>query len=230
MISKQISDSVFEALFRQAVIDNFDEELDSLPSDAEMAKLYTFSERHEKRMRKLFVHEERKEKVRTALKIGRRIAAAVIIAVSILFGIMMFNPDVRATVTQTIVEWFYEFVRFTSRAPAVDAGSALEPTWIPDGFIEELRDETDMGVILIYLSESGIIVSFMSSVASGLMSVDNEYAIYEVLVIDSTEYHTLTATEPSGENSIIWDLYGWRYILRSTLSVQYLQKIALSLG
>jgi len=60
------------------------------------------------------------------------------------------------------------------------------------------------------------------------LSVDNEYAIYEIHIIDGIEYHTLTATRSDGENSIIWELDGWRYLLRSTISVEYLRNMALS--
>jgi len=51
---RTINDNVFEALFRQAVIDNFLEEIDSLPPDEELSKIYIFSPEHEARMQRLF--------------------------------------------------------------------------------------------------------------------------------------------------------------------------------
>lgn len=228
MTDRQVSDSVFEALFRQAVIDNLYDELDSLPSDEELAKQYTFSQRHEERMKKLFARERRNERLRATLKVGKRAAAAIIIAISILFGALMSVPEVRATVVQTVVEWFDEFVRFTSSAPRA-ASESLEPTWIPDGFREEFRDEMVMSTVILYQNDDGKIILFDSSLASGLLEVDNEYAIYEIIIVDGVEYHILIAIEIDGENSIIWELDGWRYFLRSTIPVEYLQKMALFL-
>jgi len=49
-------DNIFEELFRQAVIDNFYECYNSLPPLEEISEMYTFSERHEKRMNELFAH------------------------------------------------------------------------------------------------------------------------------------------------------------------------------
>ena len=49
-------DEIFDAMFRQAVIDNFYEEYNALPPIEELREKYTFSERHEKRMNELFAH------------------------------------------------------------------------------------------------------------------------------------------------------------------------------
>ena len=40
MNTNQLSDSVFEALFRQAVIDSIYEEIDELPPNEELAAMY----------------------------------------------------------------------------------------------------------------------------------------------------------------------------------------------
>ena len=229
MNSKQVNDSVFDALFRQAVIDNFYEELDSLPSDEELAKMYIASPEHEERMKKLFARMERKDRIRNIFKTGKRIAAAIVIAVTILFGALMLVPQVRAAVTQTIVSWYQEFVRFTSRAAAVESAS-LEPAYIPEGFWEELRNEMDTTTTIFYINEEGIVISFQSNKAIGVLSVDNEYAIHEIRTINGIKYHILMAIEPGGENSIVWDMYGWRYLLRSTISVEYLQIMASTFG
>lgn len=37
----QVNDVIFEALFRQAVIDDFNEEIDSIPTNEQLAKIYS---------------------------------------------------------------------------------------------------------------------------------------------------------------------------------------------
>jgi len=225
---KQIDESIFEALFRQAIIDNFYNELNSIPPLEELAEVYTFSFRHEVRMKRLFVREERKDRACALLKLCKQIAALIVITVTVLFGALMFVPQVRAAVTQTIVSWYQEFVRITSLTSETYSVS-LEPAYIPEGFREEFRDVVEVSTVILYLDEKGTTILFESSRASGTLYVDNENAIYDTVVIDNIEYHTFTATEPDGENSIIWDMHGWRYLLHSTISVEYLQNMALSL-
>jgi hypothetical protein len=60
MNKDRVNDEVFEALFRQAVIDDFNEEIDSIPTNEDLAKIYSFSPEFEIRMKKLFIKDRRK--------------------------------------------------------------------------------------------------------------------------------------------------------------------------
>jgi hypothetical protein len=55
----QVNDVVFEALFRQAVIDDFNDEINSIPSNEQMTKLYSFSPEFEIKMKRLFIKDSR---------------------------------------------------------------------------------------------------------------------------------------------------------------------------
>ena len=226
-MDRAINDSVFEALFRQAVIDNFLEELDSLPPEEELAKLYTFSPEHETRMQRLFAREARRERTRAVIMWTRRAAAVFVIAVTIIFGVLMFNPQVRAAVVETVTEWYEKFVRFTSNAPEM-AKTNLEPGYIPDGFVEIVRDSDDIMTTIIYDGESDTIV-FQSFRSSGSLSVDNENNNYEIRKIDGIEYHVFTTSLDNGENSIVWDIDGQRYAIFSIISIDELLAIAISI-
>jgi len=203
--------------------------LDALPPEDELARLYTFSPEHEERMKRLFAGEKRKELLRLSVRLAMRVAATIAIAVSILFGSLMLVPEVRATVIRTVIEWFGEFVRFTSDSPISDPIN-LEPMYLPTGFYEVLRDELDMSMAILYSNEEGSIITFESMQAGGLLSVDNEGAGYEIHVANGVEYHVLAANDLEGENTIIWDRGGQRYAVRSTEPVAELQKMAESLG
>ncbi|NLB42433.1 MAG: hypothetical protein GX815_09265 [Clostridiales bacterium] len=51
MYNEKITNALFEAVFRQAIIENYQQELTEIPSEIELAKIYTFSERHNERMK-----------------------------------------------------------------------------------------------------------------------------------------------------------------------------------
>jgi len=54
MYGVEYDESVFESLFRQAVIDAFVKEIEAIPSNEELKKIYSFSPQFELRMKKLF--------------------------------------------------------------------------------------------------------------------------------------------------------------------------------
>jgi len=229
MSGKQISDRVFDALFKQAVIDNLNDELDSLPPYDELAELYAYSPAHEKRMKRLFAREEHKQRLYTACSWSRRAAAVVVIAVSILFSSLMLVTEVRAAVTGTIIEWYTRFVRFTSNAPAAEKKN-FEPGYIPAGYREALRDELDTLTTILYMNDGGMIIIFQSSLADDSISVDAEGHDHAVVWVDGVEYHTFAAVGEGEENALIWEASGQRYHVSSELSLGELFKIGLSVG
>jgi hypothetical protein len=228
--NSQISEGVFEALFRQAVIDNFNEEFDSLPSDEELAEQYTFSQEHENRMKKLFAREERKERLQATVKWTRRIAAAVMITATLLFGSLMFVPQVRAVVFQTLTEWYEKFVKFTSNAPEAEKTN-LEPGYISEGFAEIAREEIPMMATIIYINaDTGETITFNSSLASGSTSADSEGRGYTVIAVDGIEYHILRSEDGVSEHSVVWEKADQRYAVTSTIPSEELLKMAISVN
>jgi hypothetical protein len=228
---KIANDRVFEALLRQAVIDNFYEELSSVPPDEELAKTYTFSAAHILRMERLLARAKRKETLQAGLLWSRRVAAAVAIATAIIFGSLMLNQEVRAAVSGTIIEWFDRFTRFTSNAPPADTSAtatANEPSYIPDGFWEELRDELETMTTILYTNEDEVYILFGTVRASGSLSVINEWRAYEINRIDGIDYHVFTAISANAENSVIWEAGGIRYNLTSTIPIEDLLDMAFS--
>ena len=227
MSNSQANESIFEALFTQAVIDNFDEYLESLSQDDKLSSHCIFSADHEKRMSTLFAREKRKINITAASKWVKRVAAVIFIAVSILFGSLMFVPEVRATVIDTVVEWFDQFTRFTSRSTEATK-SNLEPTFIPEGFIEEYRYKTDFQTIILYINNYGIEIDFMSTPINAQHSVDNEGYEYEVVRYNTIDYHIFTSIDLEKVNFIIWEEEGARFQVGSTISMDILFVIALS--
>jgi len=228
MVSK-MSDSVFDALFSQAVIDNFYEELNSLPPDDELAKIYTFSHEHEMRMKKLFAREALKEKARITLVWGKRAAAIVILAASILFGSLMFVPEVRAVIMEIVTEWYEKFVRFTSTSTETDMTSH-EPTYIPSGFQEELRDEMETMKTIVYTNDDGVIIQFESGLSGGSISVDSEGRDYRLVRSDGIDYYIFSTNDMEKMNAVVWETDGQMYHISSQLPIDEILKIAFSVA
>jgi len=228
MDKKHISESIFDALLGQAVVDNFYEDYNALPSLTELSKEYTFSEKHEKRMKELFAIENRRDRFNKVVRIIRRIAAVFLIIVTLFTGLLMLNPSVRASVTETIISWQREFVKFFPSYTEAEGSNAV-PTYIPDGFHEIHSEVINDTTLILYTNENGEEIFFLVDSATGSLYVDNEDAAYEVLDIEGITYHILSSLKSDGENTIIWEHNGWRYVLRSSLYYEALLKMALSL-
>ncbi|MDR2569453.1 MAG: DUF4367 domain-containing protein [Oscillospiraceae bacterium] len=229
MTKGQMTDSVFDAFFRQAVIDNFFKELELITTDDEISSQSSFSAEHDKRMVSMFANEKRKNTFNTTVRWSKRVAAVVFITVSILFGSLMLVPEVSAIVVNTVVEWFEKFARFTSSSTETTK-LHLEPIFIPDGFWEEDRYSDDLVTTIIFLNAEGIIIFYEASLVSAQLSIDNEGHEYDVKQVDDNYYHILTAIEVDKENKVVWDADGQRFILASIIPIEELINMALFVG
>ncbi|MDQ4679252.1 hypothetical protein, partial [Stenotrophomonas maltophilia group sp. RNC7] len=110
-----MNETVFEALFRQAVINNFKEEIESIPSKDQLAKNYSFSPIFEMKMKKVFAKDQRKSFIKMSMNYARKVASIIIIVFGIMFFTLLFSPEVRAAVGNVFVEWYEKFTSFTYR-------------------------------------------------------------------------------------------------------------------
>ena len=230
MINSKLDESVFDALFGQAVIDNFNEQLDLLTDDTDIEPQPIFSSEHEKRMMLLFAKENRKERIRKTIKWSKRVAAVILIGISVLFGSLMLVPEARAVIVGTVVEWFDQFTRFTSTAPESEKTN-LEPTYIPDGFREDYRNSNEFTTIILFINDvDGVDIFFEASIIAAQLSVNNIGKEYEIKQIDGIDYHLLKAVDSDAESIIVWETDGQRYLVGSLIPIEELLKMALSIG
>jgi hypothetical protein len=225
----QLRESVFDALFKQAVIDNFYDELNLVTQNSDLTEQYNVSAAFEKRMDALFAKEKQKASLTTFAIWCKRVAAVVVITASILFSSLMLVPEVRAVVVETVIEWFEQFARFTSGSIETTA-PFLEPVFIPDGFWEEYRYSDDVRTTILFINSYDVLLFFDASLSASQLSVDSEGHEYEKRQINNTVYHVLIAIDIGKENKIIWDIDGNRYFLSSEIPIEDLFQMALSLG
>lgn len=222
----KINDSVFDALFRQAVIESVEREVQALPSEDEITDI-TFSERHERRMEKLFSDRLRKNHIATAVRVTRRAAVVILIVTSLLFGALMTSQDVRATVINTVVQWFEQFALFTSER-ADEPTAILLPSYVPEGFVEVERTVTEHSKSLLLVNDYGDMIFFSAKQIVDLLAVDHEQRGYRQTFVYGIVFHIFEAKEYGCGNTIIWEYSGNRYIINTSISVEYALEIALS--
>lgn len=138
MNKEQVNDFLFEELFRQAVIDDFNEELDSIPTKGRLSKTYSFSPEFEIRMKKLFAKDRRRSFLRTGILYTRKVASIFIMVLGLLFATLLFNTEVRATVGKVFIEWYEKFTSFTyTDEEVINEKKDWNLNYLPEGYVEE---------------------------------------------------------------------------------------------
>ncbi len=229
---KVIDNSVFEALFRQAVIDDYNEEIDSIPSKDELMEIISFSPEFDLRMKKLFARERRKDFYRKALSHSKRAAAVLVVAATLIFGVLLFNPEVRAAVKNTVVKWYDKFTSFIFQSDGSDIDGEIEWNlgYLPPGFRENSVEKLGKVTNMVYVNDSGdtIYISCRPEGNDTNISVDNENHLIESETINGHEAYIAKATNNDFENGVIWSMKGYTFNIWSKLSIDELIAIAQS--
>lgn len=230
---KQIDDHIFEALFRQAVIDEYTEEIDSIPSKSELMKKISFSMEFELRMKKLLVREQRKESLEKFIRFGKRAAAVFVVLTSILFCTMLLNYEVRAAVKNTIVEWYDKFTSFIFQAETSDADKQKEwrPKYLPPGYNEISIEMLGKVTNIEYFNNEGDVIHFSYKPQGNVnISIDNENHTIEINTVNGYEAYTAESEEDGFENGIIWSMDEYTFSIWSKLPLENIIEIAESVS
>lgn len=233
MNKDQVNDVIFEALFRQAVIDDFNEEIDSIPTNEQLAEIYSFSSEFEMRMKKLFVEDHRRNFLKNVMLYSRRVASILVIVLGLLFGTLLFNTEVRAAVGKVLVEWYEKFASFTFRDEEIIVEKkewTLE--YLPKGYLlknyEVLGNVTNME----FINNQGDKIRFSYRPENSItnISVDNENHKIDSHVILDNETFSITAVDDRFDNGVIWNMDGYTFSLWGKISINELNKIAESIS
>jgi hypothetical protein len=217
-------DPIMEAIFKQAVTQNFERELAEMEKKAEPAQ---FSSRHERRMAALFARERRKERRGKAFVFAKRAssaAAAVFIGVSLIF---LAAPEVRASIRGAAINWFEKFTKFSAGNHGETAAN-WELSYIPEGFTEASKKLNENDMFIIYENGTGETLVFISIPADDSLSVNNEGVKYGQVLKDGVVYHTFEAESDAHTSSIVWDADGYRFCVDGKLPMSELFRVARS--
>lgn len=223
------NDVLFEAVFRQAVIENHNQELEEIPTEKELAKSYAYSERHKERMKKLFAREEKRERLARIFIASRKVAAAIFIVGGILFAALMTVPTVQGAVREAFMEWYGKFTKFVPHQNEDTVIKEWLPSYIPDGFVIQDTFNVIDSTSIRYRKPDGQVIDFIYAlVGNSSLSVNNEDVEYSQVDRNGVIYHVFSSNAVDTNNSVIWELDGYLFELRGLSPVDELLSIAYS--
>lgn len=234
MSIKQMDNKLFEALFRQAIIDDYNDEIEGIPPRKELMKKISFSPEFELRMIKLFARDRRRNILVNSIYFGKRVAVVFVLAVTILSLVLLTNPEVRAAIKNTIVEWYDKYTSIIFRGQEVsDTVTIKEFKFqnIPSGYSESLVGKFGKTTDMEYENDMGdiIYISYWPESNSTNISVDNENHIINSMHINGHEAFIAEATNEDFDNGIVWSMEGYRFTIWSKLPIDELIKIVESI-
>ncbi len=232
MDNNKINEAVFEALFSQAVIDNFNEEIDSIPSNEELGRIYSFSTEFEVKLKKLLKRDRRRDLIKTTMYYSKKVASIFIIVLGLLFSILLFNTEVRAAVGKVFVEWYEKFTSFTfSGEEAINERKEWSLTYLPKGSVLDKEEILGRVTNIEYINNQGdkIRFSYSPEESNTNISVDNEnHKINKDSVLDNEAY-SIIAIDDKFDNGLIWNMEGHTFNLWGKAPIDELKKIAESI-
>lgn len=194
----------------------------------------SFSPEFELKMKKLFVRERRKDFLKKALHYVKRTAAVFVIATTIIFAILLFNPEVRAAVKNTVVEWYDKFTSFIIQGETshIDEKKEWRPEYLTTGYRENTIEKFGKRTNIEYVNDTGDVIrlSYRPEGNDTNISVDNENHRIEGGAINEHEAYIVKATNDDFESGVIWSIDGYTFNVWSKLPIDELIKIAQSIS
>jgi len=236
--SNRQDNALFDALFSYALKENAIRETQAIPSNEVLKKEYQFSDEFENKMKNIIKKQRNKRVMKKVYYYGKKIAACIMIIITIGFGALMTVDAVQQAVINTIIEWYddhnaYTFKNTSGReSDDILADSHAQiPDYIPEGF--ELTDSNvnTQNSIYFYSNVVGKTIVFRSSIITDEHTtfIDNEHTDYEEIEINGKNTY-LFIGEDNNDNSVslIWIDGNIIYSVDSWIGVSEAIKIAKS--
>lgn len=216
MIGSESETTLFDVVFAQAVVLNFENELAEIPAKQELEKIYSFSASHIDKMEKLFGIDKKKNLLRKIGKWIRYAAAVIFIIMTLFFSMFLSSPRVRAAVSDVTIEWYEKFTSFTFGTNEQIKVDTTEwwPAYLPAGFSEhEILQSGSINEICFYNAEGKDITliylksteAIAYSVSSGRLYLNK---VYRQTLANAKKY--VVAVDDDGS---VWAWGSDRYFL-----------------
>lgn len=191
-MDKLLNEEIFDSLLEKAFF-KYEKQLQkTYPDDEELEKEYPTSRKKIRRYRNILKEKEYRRK--SIWLYVNRAAVAFLCIISLIFGLVMLNSDVRASVEKVILKLHDKYTEFVFNVTADEFASYdledFEIGYIPEDF-EVLNENIydDMKYIDFINTKKGdamIVIQIFDS-AQTSVGIDNEQMTYEKMKIGSNE-------------------------------------------
>ena len=159
-MNNNYKEDVLDGLITAALRQNAIEEVDNAPSDEELKKMFPLEHRHRRLLRKYTKREKRPRTQPLPVIYLKRVAIIVLSVITISFGLLMTNTEVRAAVKKAVVEFFDKYVKINLSNSDIEEDDfsnidLITIGYIPNGFELVDSDESKNTREYMYFDDEG---------------------------------------------------------------------------
>lgn len=160
------------------------QELADIPPLSELEKIYTTSEQHDKKIKKVLKREKRLDNLTKVNKAVSKAAVVMLICITVVMTPLISAKAVRESIAQTVIEWKNEFSRIFIKSDDVCTTiNNVEIGYLPEGYTLDGEPEFDEGkysltftnnnnnLYIIVYSDTNYYTTYLDNITSDYCSV-----------------------------------------------------------
>jgi len=187
MINKSVDNAVFDAVLRKAFTEAFAREVAEIEAQPSAAE--SLPEKYRRAERRYYNKKMKQSSVTYAVL--RKIAACILICLSVGFATLMAIPTVRASVWDSVVNFYEKYIKFDFNITACGEETIGDYTlgYVPDGFVRTVMRETPVRNVYTYESGQNVFnIEYYYSKSNTLAIDDEKGNIYVIKINDMDGY------------------------------------------
>lgn len=215
-------EELFDAICREEFLRYIKKESESYPSKEELDAMYSVPKRGRRRLLRA-IKAERYGKPLLVVYL-RRAAVILLVTITVAFGVLMTNTEVRAAISKAIIEWYEKYIEFDfnggketvvkiddTEESSDDSEKSFESNplydyeigYIPEGYeLESSKERERMRNYIYYDSIDNCVMISINDSNHSTYSVDIENNEYSEIIINGRNAYCLY-DDNIGSGSII---------------------------
>ena len=224
-LSDSAKERIFDIIVEDMLKESCKQEIEEFRNDD---REHDFPADFDRKVRKIRNSIGRSKAVKTAVKIVTRTAITAASIMGIIFGGLLTQPNVSASVKDTIDNIFdgHDRIEFNNYAGKIDENGGITGLgYVPDGYELESSFITPQNGTVIYRKDGDQLV-FEFFAQNHDMYSNNDYSKYISVTRNGQEYFYYRGIDYLDTCTLLWNCNGYSYSLSAKLSYDELIIVA----
>jgi len=229
-LSDSAKERIFDIIVEDMLKESSKQEIDEFRNDD---REHDFSAEFERKAKRIRNSIGRSKAIKTAVKIVTRTVITAASIMGIVFGGLLTQPNVSASVKDTIGNIFdgndeFKFDNYADKTE--ESGIITGLGYVPEGYTLSSSYITPSTGTIIYKNKSNdnkLVFEYFAQ--NHDMYSNNDYSNYNSMFNNGKEYFYYTSTDKYDTCTLLWNSNGYSYNLYANQSVEELIKIAESI-
>ncbi len=224
-LSDSAKERIFDIIVEDMLKESCKQEIEEFRNDD---REHDFPADFDRKVRKIRNSIGRSKAVKTVVKIVTRTAVTAASIMGIIFGGLLTQPNVSASVKDTIDNIFdgHDRIEFNNYAGKIEESSDITGLgYVPEGYVLASSYVTPQNGVIVYKNgDNKLKLEYYSQ--NHDMYSNNDYSKYISITQNGQEYFYYSDTDYHDTCTLIWNYNGYSYNLYAKIDVDELIKIA----